>query len=123
MDLFSSLNRTGRKVVGDRRASVDLCAHAMTLRQDAMPNFAVLSKKANPEQDMATSKFTTIWTLKLVAGGTGFSGDRVVVAGAGPDDLFDLRYGPSHGYKVKLGPKTYARSVGQPEPACLVLLA
>lgn len=41
--------------------------------------------------------------LAFVAGCSGGEGSRVVVKGAGPDDFLKLRYGPSLGYKVKLG--------------------
>lgn len=41
--------------------------------------------------------------LIIVAGCTGGSGGPVMVQGVGPDDLLKLRYGPSLGYKVKMG--------------------
>ena len=52
---------------------------------------------------MRKSTFATILALVVVAGCSAVSGDRVVVTGAGPDDLLKLRDGPSLGYKVKLG--------------------
>ena len=52
---------------------------------------------------MKSFSFTTIFALLLVAGCSGIIGDRVVVDGAGPDDLLKLRSGPSLGYNVKLG--------------------
>lgn len=47
--------------------------------------------------------FSTFLALVLLAGCSSVLGDRVVVKGAGPDDLLKLRYGPSLGFKVKLG--------------------
>lgn len=47
----------------------------------------------------------SLLALVLVAScsGSGSSGNRVVVKGAGPDELLKLRHGPSLGYKVMLG--------------------
>ncbi|MAY89222.1 MAG: peptide-binding protein [Pseudooceanicola sp.] len=39
----------------------------------------------------------------LLAGCAGVMGERAVVTGVGQGDLLKLRYGPSLGYKVKLG--------------------
>ena len=39
----------------------------------------------------------------LLAGCAGVMGERAVVTGVGQGDLLKLRYGPSLGYKAKLG--------------------
>ncbi|MEC7259612.1 MAG: SH3 domain-containing protein [Pseudomonadota bacterium] len=41
--------------------------------------------------------------IALLAGCAGVMGERAVVTGVGEGDLLKLRYGPSLGYKVKLG--------------------
>lgn len=46
---------------------------------------------------------TALLALLLVAGCGGMAGGRVVVEGAGPEDLLKLRAGPSLGYRVILG--------------------
>ncbi len=52
---------------------------------------------------MRKPTFTIFCALALVMGCSGITGDRVVVRGTGPDELLKLRYGPSLGYKVKMG--------------------
>ncbi|MGP6090071.1 SH3 domain-containing protein [Antarctobacter jejuensis] len=51
---------------------------------------------------MSRTIVKSLCVLMLVAG-CSVAGGRVVVQGAGPDDLLKLRYGPGLGYKVKLG--------------------
>ncbi|SNT12433.1 SH3 domain-containing protein [Antarctobacter heliothermus] len=45
----------------------------------------------------------SLLALVLVASCSGSAGSRVVVKGAGPDELLKLRHGPSLGYRVMLG--------------------
>ena len=52
---------------------------------------------------MRNSPIKSIFIILLLAGCGGITGDRVVVSGAGPEDLLKLRYGPSLSFRVKLG--------------------
>lgn len=52
---------------------------------------------------MKRTTVTIFCMTLLVAACSGVAGGRVVVKGAGPDDLLKLRYGPGLGFKVKLG--------------------
>ena len=44
-----------------------------------------------------------IFLIALTAACAGLTGNRVVVAGAGPDDLLKLRSGPSLGFGIIMG--------------------
>jgi hypothetical protein len=52
---------------------------------------------------MRKTLFATFCALALLTGCSGGTGTRVVVQGAGPDDMLKLRFGPSLNYRVKLG--------------------
>ncbi|SIT02977.1 SH3 domain-containing protein [Paracoccus saliphilus] len=52
---------------------------------------------------MSNSKFSTILALILVAGCSTGSDGRVMVKGAGPDDLLKLRSGPGLEHDIIMG--------------------
>jgi hypothetical protein len=52
---------------------------------------------------MSRTAFTALLALVLVAGCTAGTGGRVVVKGAGPDDLLKLRSGPGLEHRVIVG--------------------
>lgn len=52
---------------------------------------------------MRKSFVLSLCALAICAGCAADLGERVVVKGAGQDELLKLRFGPSLGFKVKLG--------------------